>query len=320
MCLPAFGSAGTRSALQEGEAPGGRLRHWERAAVELRLVHRGAARIPLRWNPSRASTSKVPRRNTQEPGSAATRMKQAAKKEDKILSVENVDSRAPSSGFNIADSTELIAINDLAKESNESRCSAYDKTNINTSTLNKMGFITNFHDTSHLKPSSKFNPPLPNGNLIDTFHELVIGDIDKFRMKVPSKTTNRSNFTQQDWKDLNVLRTNTSIIIKPSDKGGNIAIMDIRDYTKEAYRQLMNIDHYDKLRTNPIIQYQVTYHEMLKEWHIKQLIDYDEFTYLKIDYPKIPCIYFLPKIHKNKSHPPGRPIVNLFILLDFFLL
>ncbi|KAJ1190310.1 hypothetical protein NDU88_007048 [Pleurodeles waltl] len=198
---------------------------------------------------------------------------------DKNLFVDNATSRVPVSGFNIADSTELMAINDLAKESNEFECVTYDQTDINISTLNVMGFATNLHDISHLKSSNRFNPPLPSGNLIDTFHELVIGDIDKFRMKVPSKTTNRSNFTQQDWKDLNVLRTNTSIIIKPSDKGGNIVTMDTCEYTKEAYRQLMNIDHYDKLRTNPIIQYQVTYHEMLKEWHTKQLIDYDEFTF-----------------------------------------
>ncbi|KAJ1128735.1 hypothetical protein NDU88_007110 [Pleurodeles waltl] len=60
MCLPAAESTETRSARQRGEAPGGRLRHWERAALELRQVRRGAARIPLRGNPSRASTSKVP--------------------------------------------------------------------------------------------------------------------------------------------------------------------------------------------------------------------------------------------------------------------
>ncbi|KAJ1117152.1 hypothetical protein NDU88_005352 [Pleurodeles waltl] len=72
---------GIRSALQEGEAPSGRTRHWERAALELRQVCRGAARIPLRGNPSRASTSNVPGRNSKEPGSTATRAKQAARKE-----------------------------------------------------------------------------------------------------------------------------------------------------------------------------------------------------------------------------------------------
>ncbi|KAJ1170045.1 hypothetical protein NDU88_001926 [Pleurodeles waltl] len=83
MCLSAFGGTGIRSALleKEGEAPGGRLRHWERAALELRRVCRGAARIPLRGYLSRISTSKVPGRNSQEPGSAAKSAKQTTGKE-----------------------------------------------------------------------------------------------------------------------------------------------------------------------------------------------------------------------------------------------
>ncbi|KAJ1156159.1 hypothetical protein NDU88_008883 [Pleurodeles waltl] len=97
MCLPAAENAGIRSALQEGEAPGGRLRHWERALLELRRVRRGAARIPLRVNPSRASTSKVPGRNSQEPGSAATRAKQTARKEA-IAAAELVGSSLRQSG------------------------------------------------------------------------------------------------------------------------------------------------------------------------------------------------------------------------------
>ncbi|KAJ1140855.1 hypothetical protein NDU88_007193 [Pleurodeles waltl] len=207
---------------------------------------------------------------------------------DKNLFVDNVNRRAPVSGFKIADSSHLMAINDLANERNELACSTHDDTNTNTFMLNEMGFVTNSHENSHLKLASRFNPQLPNGNLIDTFHELVISDIDKYRTKGPSKTTNRSNFTQQDWKDLNTLRSNMSIIMKPSDKGSNIVIMDTCDHTKEAYRQLMNTEHYDKLRINPINQYQVIYHEMLNEWHAKQLMDYDEFMYLKIDQPKIP--------------------------------
>ncbi|KAJ1113581.1 hypothetical protein NDU88_001823 [Pleurodeles waltl] len=41
---------------------------------------------------------------------------------DKNLFVDDATSRAPVSGFNIADSTELMAINDLAKKSNEFEC------------------------------------------------------------------------------------------------------------------------------------------------------------------------------------------------------
>ncbi|KAJ1185378.1 hypothetical protein NDU88_002171 [Pleurodeles waltl] len=69
MCPPIIGST-RKPSFEEGEASGGRLRHWDRAALELRRVRRGAAWIPLRGNPGRVSTSKVPGRNTQEPGSA----------------------------------------------------------------------------------------------------------------------------------------------------------------------------------------------------------------------------------------------------------
>ncbi|KAJ1114818.1 hypothetical protein NDU88_003049 [Pleurodeles waltl] len=96
---------------------------------------------------------------------------------------ENVNMRSAVSGFNIADSSQLMAINDLASESNEVGCSTHDDTNNSTNILNEMGFVTNLYDNSHLKLSSRFNPPLPSGNLIDTFHELVINDIDKFRRK-----------------------------------------------------------------------------------------------------------------------------------------
>ncbi|KAJ1119114.1 hypothetical protein NDU88_007300 [Pleurodeles waltl] len=79
MCWPAAVDTGTRPDQQLGEAPGGRLRHWGRAALELRRVRRGSARIPLRGNLGRASTGKAPGRASQEPGSAATHVVQAAR-------------------------------------------------------------------------------------------------------------------------------------------------------------------------------------------------------------------------------------------------
>ncbi|KAJ1169926.1 hypothetical protein NDU88_001812 [Pleurodeles waltl] len=89
MCPPTIGS--TRKLLpsfEEGEVFGGRLRHWYRAVLELRRVRRGAARIPLRGNPGRVSPSKIPGRNTQEPGSAVTRTKQTTAGKEAVEAVE----------------------------------------------------------------------------------------------------------------------------------------------------------------------------------------------------------------------------------------
>ncbi|KAJ1124416.1 hypothetical protein NDU88_002877 [Pleurodeles waltl] len=60
----------SRSRCNPEEAPGGRLRHWGRAALELRRARRGSARIPLRGNPINASTGKAPGKTSRELGSA----------------------------------------------------------------------------------------------------------------------------------------------------------------------------------------------------------------------------------------------------------
>ncbi|KAJ1214687.1 hypothetical protein NDU88_002305 [Pleurodeles waltl] len=57
MCLPAAGSAVTQLARQRGEAPGGRLRHWEHAALELRRVRRDSTTTGLMFK-TMASTIK----------------------------------------------------------------------------------------------------------------------------------------------------------------------------------------------------------------------------------------------------------------------
>ena len=51
---------------------------------------------------------------------------------------------------------------------------------------------------------------------------------------------------------------NNDIVIKPADKGGSIVIMNTKDYTAEAERQLNNPDHYEKLQEDPIINSTLT--------------------------------------------------------------
>jgi hypothetical protein len=46
---------------------------------------------------------------------------------------------------------------------------------------------------------------------------------------------------------LEELQQNTSIIIKPADKGSAIVILDREQYVKEALRQLQNTEYYQPL-------------------------------------------------------------------------
>ncbi|KAJ1140664.1 hypothetical protein NDU88_007013 [Pleurodeles waltl] len=72
MCCPVARILETRLLRRRGEASGGRLQHWGHAALELRQVRRGSARVPLRGNPGRVSTSKAPGKVSREPDSAVT--------------------------------------------------------------------------------------------------------------------------------------------------------------------------------------------------------------------------------------------------------
>ncbi|KAJ1119354.1 hypothetical protein NDU88_007540 [Pleurodeles waltl] len=72
MCRPDAIILGSRPRWKLDEAPGGRLRHWGSAALELCRVRRGSARIHLRGNPGSTNTSKVPGKVSRETGSTVT--------------------------------------------------------------------------------------------------------------------------------------------------------------------------------------------------------------------------------------------------------
>lgn len=42
----------------------------------------------------------------------------------------------------------------------------------------------------------------------------------------------------------------------------------------------------------------------------KGVISKNTHDYLIVQNPRTPCLYLLPKVHKNAKNPPGRPIVS----------
>ncbi|KAM9325013.1 DNA replication ATP-dependent helicase/nuclease DNA2 [Gastrophryne carolinensis] len=72
---------------------------------------------------------------------------------------------------------------------------------------------------------------------------------------------------------------------------------------------------------NSIVVFHSTVQDPLKDYH-RDLLDLlkggrdlgilneKEFKYLNIGKPRTPTIYQLPKVHKNQTKPPGRPIVS----------
>ncbi|XP_053575208.1 POC1 centriolar protein homolog B [Bombina bombina] len=61
------------------------------------------------------------------------------------------------------------------------------------------------------------------------------------------------------------LQNDTSIVIRPADKGGSIVVLDKSDYIAEAHRQLHNPQEYIPLTTNPTARFKRELHEILDD-------------------------------------------------------
>ena len=98
----------------------------------------------------------------------------------------------------------------------------------------------NFRNKSKWKP----NPP---SKTLDSFKRA-------FKMNLLQDNTPvhyQPNLTKEEWKDINQLQKNPHIVIKKTDKGSAIIIMQTTDYLKEGYRQLNDKGFYTKLTEDP---------------------------------------------------------------------
>ena len=99
-------------------------------------------------------------------------------------------------------------------------------------------------------------------------------------------------------------------MIKKADKGSNVVVQNRTDYINEGLRQLSDQKFY-RLQEESLTEH----HNSLIKKAIDEMVCTKEISsktadYLFIDNPRTAKFYLLPKIHKNKLPPPGRPIVS----------
>ncbi len=103
--------------------------------------------------------------------------------------------------------------------------------------------------------------------------------------------------------------------------------MNRDDYIKEAERQLSNENFYKKVDEDLTIKHNKIIYDAVDELANRGKIHKDTAAYLKNSKPRMAALYLLPKIHKNKLPPPGRPIISanecpterISQFVDFFL-
>ena len=118
------------------------------------------------------------------------------------------------------------------------------------------------------------------------------------------------NITNAEYKIIENLKENNSIVIKKADKGSNIVILDRNYYIKEATRQLSDKKFYKECTKDLTLEHQSTIQELILQMFDKKIISEQTYKFLSEGGKRTSIFYLLPKIHKNLVEPPGRPIVS----------
>ncbi|KAJ8037859.1 hypothetical protein HOLleu_18785 [Holothuria leucospilota] len=133
----------------------------------------------------------------------------------------------------------------------------------------------------------------------------------------------KKNIDGKERKAIYDLRNDTSIVVKPADKGGATVILNRETYTNIALEQLMDETFYRILPQNPLGEYTKELSYIIAKFPQPHK---DELKNLIPTSPKPGVFYILPKIHElrdkipeefsdwisfakeYKMTPPGRPI------------
>ncbi|KAJ1164219.1 hypothetical protein NDU88_004664 [Pleurodeles waltl] len=161
---------------------------------------------------------------------------------------------------------------------------------------------------SGLKPTSTFTPHLDMvGFEVKIFENIVLNKIQSLLKFVPRPYF---NLNQGEHQALQRLQKDKHITVKPCDKGGGIVLLETETYKSKIQTMLNQSDYYQKIGNN--------WHERVKkeitsisgEALENGIICQQEFQYLNPVKTRTPVFYGVPKIHKNKTDPPMRPIVS----------
>uniref|UniRef100_A0A8C5PSG1 Uncharacterized protein n=1 Tax=Leptobrachium leishanense TaxID=445787 RepID=A0A8C5PSG1_9ANUR len=157
------------------------------------------------------------------------------------------------------------------------------------------------------KPKTKFTPSFSEFSNIEVFVNLVTSEIESIKHKDLCWESNLSRSEQTALKELQDVR---NIVIKQSDKGGNLVIMDFTNYVTMCMAHLNDRDGYRLLENDPTLVFTKDLETLLTQGEQLKILSNDNHKFLLPRYPTIPTLYCLPKIHKSLIAPPGRPIIS----------
>ena len=114
--------------------------------------------------------------------------------------------------------------------------------------------------------------------------------------------------TKSKMASMRELSEREDIIITRAGRYGAAVIVDVKDYIKEAERQLNKTKNYRKLQEVLTTTNMKLVNDTIEKFKKQKLINEKVAEDLKRNYPKTPEFYLRPEIHKEGD--PGRPIVS----------
>lgn len=128
--------------------------------------------------------------------------------------------------------------------------------------------------------STKFFP-LNTNTSVAIFLKQTMRDICKL-----SRTKCNPQLTPEENEALKSLCKNVTIVVKPSDKGGNVVIMDNQDYILMCKKILNNTDGYKNIYILSIGQYNANFYKMVDQSYGNGAITRDLYDFVRTKHPK----------------------------------
>ena len=128
-----------------------------------------------------------------------------------------------------------------------------------------------------------------------TYIEATQRELEKELTKMKERPCN--NLTKSERTSMKELSERVGITITKAEKGGAVVIVDVKDYIKQAERQINNTKNYRKLQEDPTVTNMKFVKNTIERFKKQKLINEKVADGLKRNDPKTPKLYLRPKIH-----------------------
>ena len=152
---------------------------------------------------------------------------------------------------------------------------------------------------------SRFNPTGP-----PALEAMIMSNEHAFNRRPCTPPPLTFNLTEGERKAIFELKNSHQIVIKKADKGSCTVVQDRTAYIAEGMRQLSDENFYRQVPNDLTEKHRAEVQSVIDQMYEDDELDISVVNYLAEKDCRTPQMYFLPKIHKGVTPPPGRPICS----------